>query len=74
MILADREAERFAFVGLGDALAMGGPDSEVDVRLFGKPVTRTNRRMGIALASGPNSDQARLLASRAAAALRIEYG
>jgi phosphoribosylglycinamide formyltransferase 2 len=74
VILADREAQHFAFAGLADSLVMGGPDGEVDLRLFGKPITRVNRRMGVALASGPTSDRARSLAERAARAVSIEYG
>jgi phosphoribosylglycinamide formyltransferase 2 len=74
VILADREAERFRFGGLEKALSLGGRDTPVDVRLFGKPVTRPNRRMGVALARGADVDQARASARAAAAAVRIEYG
>lgn len=73
VILADREAERFRFAGLADALSLGAPDKPVDVRLFGKPVTRPNRRMGVALARGGDVDEARSLARRAAAAVTIDY-
>jgi phosphoribosylglycinamide formyltransferase 2 len=73
VILADREAERFTIGGLGDALALGGGGGEVDVRIFGKPVTRPNRRMAVALASGATSDEARRLAAEAAAKVRISY-
>ena len=68
VILADREADRFAFEGIAEALALGG-----DVRLFGKPVTRPNRRMGVALARGETTDRARALAAEAAAKVRITY-
>ncbi|HEV2748204.1 MAG TPA: formate-dependent phosphoribosylglycinamide formyltransferase [Allosphingosinicella sp.] len=74
VILADREAEQFRIHGLGDALALGGSGREVDVRLFGKPVTRPNRRMGVALASGSTIEEARTLATQAAAAVTISYG
>jgi phosphoribosylglycinamide formyltransferase 2 len=73
VILADREAERFRYEGLADALALGGPGGEVDVRIFAKPVTRAYRRMGVALASGTTADEARALARRAAAAVQIRY-
>jgi phosphoribosylglycinamide formyltransferase 2 len=73
VILADRESDRFGYEGLDAALAFGGADGEVDVRIFGKPATRPNRRMGIALASGPASEAARALAVRAAAAIRLRY-
>ncbi|MBV8687152.1 MAG: formate-dependent phosphoribosylglycinamide formyltransferase [Alphaproteobacteria bacterium] len=72
VILADREARHFDYEGLADALALGGTD-EVDLRLFGKPTTRPYRRMGIALASAATTDDARRLAVRAAAAVRIRY-
>jgi phosphoribosylglycinamide formyltransferase 2 len=74
VILADRDSERFRFEGLADALALGGEGAEVDVRIFGKPVTRPYRRMAVALATGATADQARALATRAAAKVRIAYG
>ena len=73
VILADRDAERFAYDGLADALALGDAAREVDVRLFGKPAARPFRRMGVALASAATADEARALAARAAAAVRLLY-
>ena len=73
VILATREAEDFSIGGIGEALALGGEGGEVDVRIFGKPVTRVNRRMGVALATGRDSDAARALARRAADRVRIDY-
>ncbi len=73
VILADRDAEDYAFSGLGDALALGSADARVDVRLFGKPVTRPYRRMGVALATGATSDAARALAKQAADCIIIDY-
>ena len=73
VVLADREAEEFGFEGVPDALALGGKDAEVDVRIFGKPVTRKHRRMAVALATGATSDEARALAMKAAAKVRIDY-
>ena len=69
VILAERESTDFRFEGLADALAT--PGGEVDVRLFGKPSTRPYRRMGVALASAGSADEARALARKAAAAVRI---
>jgi len=69
VILADREAESFAFEGLADALALG----DTDVRIFGKPVTRPWRRMGVALARADDAPPAVDLAKQAAAAVRIVY-
>ncbi|MGF7176900.1 formate-dependent phosphoribosylglycinamide formyltransferase [Azospirillum doebereinerae] len=73
VILADREAESFAIEGLADALRLGTAEHEVDVRLFGKPTTRKNRRMGVALAAGTTTDDARARARQAADAVRIRY-
>ncbi len=73
VILADRNSENFAFTGIGDALALGGDGAAVDVRIFGKPVTRPYRRMAVALATGADSDAARALAKKAADAVGIEY-
>ena len=73
VILADRDSERFEFTGVGDALALGSAGAEVDVRIFGKPVTRPYRRMGVALAAGADTDAARALAKKAADAVGIEY-
>ena len=73
VILADRESTDFRFHGLADALALGSAEAPVDVRLFGKPATRPNRRMGVALASGEDVEQARGLALAAARAVTISY-
>ena len=71
VILADRNASDFVYEGVAEALALGGGD--VDVRLFGKPATRPNRRMGVALARAGSVEQARALATEAAARVRIVY-
>lgn len=77
VILADRDAENFHFDGLDTALAAGDgqADTHVDVRLFGKPLTRPFRRMGVALARVGNddTDSARAAALRAAEAVTISY-
>ena len=73
VILADRDSENFAFTGIGDALALGSEGAEVDVRIFGKPVTRPWRRMAVALATGADSDAARALAKKAADAVEIMF-
>ncbi|ARS28787.1 formate-dependent phosphoribosylglycinamide formyltransferase [Sphingomonas sp. KC8] len=73
VVLADREAEGFHIDGVADAMALGTPDHDVDVRVFGKPTTRTNRRMAVALASGATTDEARRIAAEAAARIKITY-
>ena len=55
-----------AFEGVRDALAVPG----ADLRLFGKPESFAKRRMGVALATGANVDEARARAKRAAAAVK----
>ena len=61
--------------GVEEALAPV-PGIETDVRLFSKPVTRPNRRMGVALALARNgtAEQAREAAKAAAARISIRYG
>lgn len=71
VVLADRDSADFTYEGVGDALAVEG--SALDIRLFGKPVTRPYRRMGVALASAGNADAARGIARRAAGSVRICY-
>jgi phosphoribosylglycinamide formyltransferase 2 len=73
VILADRTADNFAYRNLADALALGGADRDVDIRIFGKPVTRPNRRMGVALARAGSVGEARALAVAAAAKVEIAY-
>ena len=74
VILADRESEDFAIEGLGEALALGSAGKPVDLRVFGKPKTLKNRRMGVALARAETVDEAVDLAKAAAAKVHIRYG
>lgn len=69
MILADRDSDDFTFEGLADALALD--PANVDVRIFGKPVTRPYRRMGVALARAGSAEAALTLAKAAAAMVHI---
>ena len=71
VILADRDSDDFAFQGLADALALD--PAAVDVRIFGKPVTRPYRRMGVALARADSADTAVTLAKAAAGKVQIIY-
>lgn len=73
VILAGLDSDNFKFSGLSEALALGGEGAEVDIRLFGKPVTRPYRRMAVALATGADTDKARVLAKNAADAIVIEH-
>ncbi|MBP6058731.1 MAG: formate-dependent phosphoribosylglycinamide formyltransferase [Nitrosomonas sp.] len=64
VIYGQLEAQGIAFSGIAAALSV--PQS--DLRLFGKPESFTRRRMGVALANGVDTDEARgrakLVASR----------
>jgi phosphoribosylglycinamide formyltransferase 2 len=60
------DATGIAFEGIDEALAV--PDS--DLRLFGKPESFTRRRMGVAVASGEDIEQARECAKLAASKVR----
>ncbi|HWV59795.1 MAG TPA: formate-dependent phosphoribosylglycinamide formyltransferase [Sphingopyxis sp.] len=75
VLLADRDAADFAITGLADALMPPDAKTSVDVRIFGKPVTRPWRRMGVALAkvAGGTTDDARAAAVAAADKLAIDY-
>jgi phosphoribosylglycinamide formyltransferase 2 len=71
VILADRDCDSFGIEGLPEALALD--PANVDIRIFGKPVTRPYRRMAVALASAADAPAAVELAKAAAAKLRIAY-
>jgi len=73
VILADRESDRFGFYGVAEALSRGQPGAPVDLRIFGKPSTLKNRRMGIALAGGKDAVEAVETAKAAAASVTIRY-
>ena len=73
VILADRESHDFSFAGVGDALALGEADRPVDLRIFAKPNTLKNRRMGVVLARGADVEDATVRAKAAAALVRIDY-
>jgi len=60
------EEKGIAFEGVADALAV--PQS--DLRLFGKPESFVRRRMGVALANGRDTDEARARAKLAASRVR----
>lgn len=62
VIYGQLEEKGIAFQGVADALRV--PESEV--RLFGKPESFKKRRMGVALATGKDTDEARARAKLAA--------
>ncbi|MBL7556588.1 MAG: formate-dependent phosphoribosylglycinamide formyltransferase [Bdellovibrionaceae bacterium] len=70
VILADRVSDAFEFTGIEKALQI----KTSDVRIFGKPTTRTYRRMGVALARGKTTNEARKKAQQVASKVKIKYG
>jgi phosphoribosylglycinamide formyltransferase 2 len=67
VILADRASSQYSFEGVAEAMA------GADVRLFAKPATLPNRRMGVALAIGRDVNEAVDRAQAAADKVRIKY-
>ena len=66
VIYGGADAKAMTFAGVDDALKVPG----TDLRLFGKPESFVKRRMGVALARGDNTDQARGRAKLAAATVK----
>ena len=69
VILVSGDSAAVRFEGLGDALA----EADTQLRLFGKPEVRGERRMGVALALGDDLEAARARARAAAAAVRVVF-
>ena len=67
VVLVEGDSDAVRFAGLDQAVA----EPDTDIRLFGKPEVRGERRMGVALARGASVDEARDKAKAAAA--RISY-
>lgn len=66
VIYGGMEAKGIAFEGVAEALSV----PTADLRLFGKPEAFERRRMGVALARGETTDQARERAREAAGRVR----
>ena len=73
VILACEESDAISYDGIAEALALGSPRRPVDLRIFAKPKTLKNRRMGIALARDDNSEDATARAKAAASRVKIRY-
>lgn len=69
VILAERDSASLSYECLAEAMADGA-----DLRIFAKPTSRPYRRMGVALASAGDTDEARRKAREAAHRVRIVYG
>ena len=66
MIYGGVDAKGIAFAGVAEALQVPG----CDLRLFGKPESFQRRRMGVAVASGSSTDEARQRATLAASKVK----
>ncbi len=66
VIYGQLEAQGISFTGVDEALRV--PQS--DIRLFGKPESFARRRMGVALANGKDTDEARYRAKLAASKVK----
>jgi phosphoribosylglycinamide formyltransferase 2 len=73
VILASEESDAVSYSGIDDALATGAPKRPVDLRIFAKPKTLKNRRMGVALARAETAQEAVDRAKAAASRVKIRY-
>jgi phosphoribosylglycinamide formyltransferase 2 len=70
VIYGQLEQKGIAFEGVAEALLV----PQTDLRLFGKPESFRKRRMGVALANGRDTDEARERARLAASKIRPVAG
>ena len=66
VIYGQHETKNLAFEGVNEALAI----PNADIRLFGKPESFVKRRMGVALATGKDVEEARTRAKLAASLVK----
>ncbi len=69
VVLAAKDSKKFQIKGLESALV----EKKTDVRVFGKPSTRKNRRMAVALARDTSVLRERKRAKKAADKIKISY-
>ncbi|MEM8831734.1 MAG: formate-dependent phosphoribosylglycinamide formyltransferase [Cyanobacteria bacterium P01_G01_bin.19] len=67
VILADKHSDKINFANVAQALEV----EDTDIKLFGKPDSRPYRRMGVALAKGETTAEAREKATNAANTVTI---
>ena len=68
VILGGVDGHNIEYTGLDLALA----DADVDVRLFAKPQSFVQRRLGVVLATADTTDKARAKAAKAANCIKVE--
>jgi phosphoribosylglycinamide formyltransferase 2 len=69
VILANQNSAKISFANVAKALEV----EDTDIKLFGKPDARPYRRMGVALAKGKTTDEARDKAKTAAETVMLNY-
>lgn len=70
VILGEGHSQNLSYSGLEAALS----DPQVDMRLFAKPEIAGERRLGVVLASGSGTDEARSRAKQAMEKITVVYG
>jgi len=68
VILAEGQSQQPVYHGLDDALS----EPHTQLRLFGKPEVAGRRRLGVVMARAETIEQARSMATQAAASVRVE--
>lgn len=68
VVLVSGDSNSMLYKGLDQAIS----EPDTDLRLFGKPEVAGQRRLGVALALGTDTDDARARANRASAAIEVE--
>ena len=69
VVLASQDASNVVYNGIDEALNVPG----VDVRIFGKPTARPNRRMAVCLAVGNSIEDARFKVQEASKKIQLSY-
>lgn len=69
VILADRNSTSLSYEGIHKALEI----ENTDIKIFNKPTSRPNRRMGVALSRGNTVEEAVMIAKKAASEVTIKY-
>jgi len=67
VILSEDDYQKFAFYGIHEALRI----QNSKILIFGKPFAKKGRRMGVAIATGVDIEQARLRADQCASNIKI---
>ncbi len=67
VILSEDEYQKFSFYGIHEALKI----KNSKILIFGKPFAKKGRRMGVAIATGLDTEQARLRADQCASNIKI---